>query len=324
METNASKSTQNSEKSTCASNHEGPNIRKKTNVAWRYCSELTSDARTKVLICCFCDKHISGGGINRVKQHLAHVKGVVELCPKVPVDLKYLVECALKENIRKAKEKKGLITIEVDTDGNSSVPISTNKDSNTESAKGKRKASKIRSFFKAGKLDSIQPSIKACIQSKEMWHDTNMAIALYFYDACIPFNAVNSPFFQAAAEKMANIGHGYKVSTFHALRVTLLRDAKTQVKLIVDSFREHWAEFECTIMRDGWTGTRQRPLINFLVYCTKGISFIKLVDASNIVTNAENLCNLFSEIVELVGSDNVAHMVTDNGANYKAAGRLLS
>ncbi|XP_039131369.1 uncharacterized protein LOC120267759 isoform X2 [Dioscorea cayenensis subsp. rotundata] len=76
-------------------------------------------------------------------------------------------------------------------------------------------------------------------------------------------------------------------------------------------------------MGDGWTDNRQRSLINFLVYSPKGISFIKSVDASSFITNAETLCNLFSDIIEMVGPKNVVHMVTDNGANYKAAGRKI-
>ncbi|GKG24703.1 seed maturation protein PM36, partial [Tanacetum coccineum] len=50
--------------------------------------------------------------------------------------------------------------------------------------------------------------------------------------------------------------------------------------------------------------------------CSSGISFIKSVDASSIESNAENLCNLFSEIVEMVGVKNVVQMVTDNGAVF--------
>ncbi|XP_024009284.1 uncharacterized protein LOC112084392 [Eutrema salsugineum] len=84
-----------------------------------------------------------------------------------------------------------------------------------------------------------------------------------------------------------------------------------------------WADTGCTLMADGWKDTRQRPLINFLVYCPKGIIFIKSVDASGIYTNAENLCNLFAEIVEMIGPQNVVHMVTDNAPNYKAAGAKL-
>ncbi|PKA46753.1 hypothetical protein AXF42_Ash015647 [Apostasia shenzhenica] len=77
-------------------------------------------------------------------------------------------------------------------------------------------------------------------------------------------------------------------------------------------------------MRDGWKDSRSKALINFLVYCPKGVSFIKSVDASDFVTNAQTLCNLFVEIIEFVGPHNVVHLVTDNGSNYKAAGRLIS
>ncbi|XP_052204049.1 uncharacterized protein LOC127809325 [Diospyros lotus] len=77
-------------------------------------------------------------------------------------------------------------------------------------------------------------------------------------------------------------------------------------------------------MGDGWTDARQKSLINFLVYCSKGLSFINSVDASNFITDAETLGNLFAEIVEFVGPSNVVHMVTNNGANYKATGRKLS
>ena len=67
-----------------------------------------------------------------------------------------------------------------------------------------------------------------------------MAIALLFYDACISTNAVNSPFFHKEVDKITSMGHGYKAPNYHTLSVNLLRDVKTQVKLIIDSFRSHW------------------------------------------------------------------------------------
>ncbi|XP_010425286.1 PREDICTED: uncharacterized protein LOC104710400 [Camelina sativa] len=75
--------------------------------------------------------------------------------------------------------------------------------------------------------------------------------------------------------------------------------------------------------KDGWKDTKQ-PLVNFLVYIPKGITFLKSVDASNIYASAENLCNLFAELVGMVGSENVVHFVTNSAPNYKAAGKLLA
>ncbi|CAF1746684.1 unnamed protein product [Brassica oleracea var. botrytis] len=51
--------------------------------------------------------------------------------------------------------------------------------------------------------------------------------------------------------------------------------------------------------------------------------FIKSVDASRIYISAENLCYLFAEVVEMIGPQNVIHMVTDCALNYKAGGGRL-
>lgn len=82
--------------------------------------------------------------------------------------------------------------------------------------------------------DPSQPSIKAALQSKERWHETDLSLAMWFYDSCIPMNVVNSPPFQIAMSKVAGIGHGYTRPSYHAMRVTL-KDVKQSVQLIVDS-----------------------------------------------------------------------------------------
>ena len=102
-----------------------------------------------------------------------------------------------------------------------------------------------------------------------------------------------------------------------------LREAKREVQLIVDSHRSYWADPSCTIMADGWIDTRHRILINFLVYCPKGIIFIRYVDAFDLVKDDITLSNLFDEIVNWVGPSNIVHLVTDNVAIYVAIGRIL-
>ncbi|XP_012853841.1 PREDICTED: uncharacterized protein LOC105973363 [Erythranthe guttata] len=297
-----------------------PSIRQKKDGAWKYVTEGTNAKGKKIWICGFCKKIFAGGGINRMKQHLSGVKGAVTACQKVSLEVQLEIKDLLDAHAQKSKAKKAMAE---DLDAYEEDEI-LEIPSQTEVSNGKRKASyAIDSFCKKGVSLSSQPSIKACMQSKDKWKDTDLAIALWFYDACIPFNACTSPYFQAAINKIASMGHGYTHPSYHALRVNLLNDAKTHVTLMIDSIRDTWADTGCTIMGDGWTDIRQRSLINFLVYCPKGISFIKSVDASDICTNADTLCNLFADIVEWVGPRNVVHMVTDNGANYKAAGSRL-
>jgi hypothetical protein len=161
------------------------------------------------------------------------------------------------------------------------------------------------------------------MQSKEKVENCDLAIAKWFIDASIPFNAANSPCFQEAANALCQMGGGYKVPTIHALRGNLLNKWVDDVKLQINEYRSSWKNTGCTLMADGWTDRCRRTLINFLVYCPKGTVFIKSVDASQHSKTADMLFKLFKEVVLYVGAENVVQIVTDNAANYVAAGRKL-
>ncbi|XP_022857003.1 uncharacterized protein LOC111378067 [Olea europaea var. sylvestris] len=150
-----------------------------------------------------------------------------------------------------------------------------------------------------------------------------MSWVRWFYDACIPLNALQSPYFKLALDAIAVIGPEFKGSSYNNIRVNLLRDCKKECQLLVNTYRSQWINNGCTIMVDGWIDQRHRTLINFLVYCSSEIVFIKSYDALDVVKDAQTMCNLFSEIVEWVGPRNVVHMVANNAANYVAAGKLL-
>ncbi|RVW28547.1 hypothetical protein CK203_100575 [Vitis vinifera] len=128
---------------------------------------------------------------------------------------------------------------------------------------GKRKKSTVDKYFAPRNTQGAQPFMRSVLAGKE---------AIWRADMAGP--------------------------NYHQLQVNLLKDAKKEVQLIVNSYRVIWAKVGCTIMGDGWTDNGQRILINFLVYCSKGISFVKSVDASDIVKDATNLFLLFDELVE--------------------------
>ncbi|KAL6335774.1 hypothetical protein AAG906_039537 [Vitis piasezkii] len=142
---------------------------------------------------------------------------------------------------------------------------------------------------------------------KEAIWRVDMAVGRFFYDACILTNVVNSFYFKPMLDAISTICLGYKGPNYHQLRVNLLKDAKKEVQLLVDSYHAIWAKVGCTIMGDGWTDNRQITLINFLVYCPEGISFVKSVDASDIVKDATNLFLLFDE--DIGKMDHVAELV---------------
>jgi hypothetical protein len=84
-----------------------------------------------------------------------------------------------------------------------------------------------------------------------------------------------------------------------------------------------WKHFGCTLMSDGWTDKRGRHLINFLVNSPEGTYFLESVDASSEVQDAVMLAGLLEGRIESIGKDKVVQIITDNGGNYKVAGKLL-
>ncbi|RVW13245.1 hypothetical protein CK203_105545 [Vitis vinifera] len=189
-----------------------------------------------------------------MKQHLPGVKGDIGPCKSVPPDG---IWQKVKKRFKKCKVLWQLIV-----------------------ESGKRKKSTVDKYFAPRNTQRAQPSMSVLAGKEAIWR-ADIAIGRFFYDACIPINAVNSLYFKPILNVISAIGPGY-----------------------IDN--------------------RQRILINFLVYCPERISFVKSVDASDIVKNATNLFQLFDEVIEWVGPLNVVHIVTDNAANYVAVGRLIS
>ncbi|XP_034690594.1 uncharacterized protein LOC117918192 [Vitis riparia] len=307
--------------------------RSKIDPAWEHVSEERYANGRKALICLYCKKITKGGGIHRMKQHLAGVKGDIGPCKSVPPDVKFRMENSLQEfvNSKKAAQEAyecrnpyGPNVSQFEGDGAEGEEEVQQMQSPMAANSGKRKKSTVDKYFAPRNTQGAQPSMRSALAGKEAIWRADMAVGRFFYDACIPTNAVNSFYFKPMLDAISAIGPGYKGPNYHQLRVNLLKDAKKEVQLLVDSYRAIWAKVGCTIMGDGWTDNRQRTLINFLVYCPEGISFVKSVDASDIVKDATNLFQLFDEVIEWVGPLNVVHIVTDNAANYVAAGRLIS
>ena len=90
-----------------------------------------------------------------------------------------------------------------------------------------------------------------------------------------------------------------------------------------EEYERAWKYYGCTLMSDGWSDRRGRDLINFLVNNLEGTYFLESVDASSEVHSANKLADLLEKKIEEIGKDKVVQVVTDNGANFKAAGKLL-
>jgi hypothetical protein len=196
------------------------------------------------------------------------------------------------------------------------------KQSTTSYGKQK-KSTTLRTYFMSRTTPGAQKSLQNCWQRKEAVERCDLALAKWMIDACVPFNVVNSVYYQHAIDVVTATGPGYKGTNLHAIRGYYLAKAVDEMKIYIESYREIWKKTGCTLMADGWTNQKRRTLINFLVYCPKGTIFLKTVDVSDVSKTARLLYQLFKEVVLYVGVENIVHMVTDNAINYVAADRLL-
>ncbi|KAL2504846.1 hAT dimerization domain-containing protein [Abeliophyllum distichum] len=133
----------------------------------------------------------------------------------------------------------------------------------------------IGSYFMPRTGPDSQSTIKIVLQSKEAKEKCDLVISKWMIDASIPFNAVNSVYYQQSIDAIASMEPGYKGPNFHSLRGFLLSKNVEKVRKYIESYRTIWKSTGCTIMADGWTDQCKRTLINFLVYCPKGTIFFK-------------------------------------------------
>ncbi|XP_020963524.1 uncharacterized protein LOC110265094 [Arachis ipaensis] len=278
---------------------------------------------------------IRGGGIDRVKHHLAEKGGDIEACRKVPAAVRH----QFSQNIEDLRTKKRKTQEEYAESYGACDDVEREFDEIEHNEMRQQQASRIpapssrkgvgkqlkglQSFFPPAATPGAQPSIKSVLKSKEIVEKCDIAIARWMMDASVPFNAVNSAYYQPMIDAIANMGAGYKGPNYQRVRGYLLSKLVEDVKKMIEGYRVIWKQTGCTIMADGWTDRCRRTLINFLVYCPKGTVFLKSVDASHISKTAEALFKLLRDVVLFVGPENVVHVVTDNVANYVAAGRLL-
>nr|CAN72291.1 hypothetical protein VITISV_007351 [Vitis vinifera] len=80
--------------------------RSKIDPAWEHVSEERYGNGRRALICLYCKKITKGGGIHRMKLHLAGMKGDIGPCKSVPPDVRFCMENSLQEFVNAKKATK--------------------------------------------------------------------------------------------------------------------------------------------------------------------------------------------------------------------------
>ncbi|KAI8563753.1 hypothetical protein RHMOL_Rhmol03G0133500 [Rhododendron molle] len=124
-------------------------------------------------------------------------------------------------------------------------------------------------------------------------------------------------------EAIGQYGPGLLPPTYHQVRVPLLKKEVEHVNKLMEDHKKDQEQYGCTLMSDGWTDRKNRTLMNLLVNSPRGTVFLKSMDASGAVKDAEMIFELLDAWVEHIGEANVVQVITDSAAANVAAGKLL-
>ena len=146
--------------------------------------------RDRILLhVCIVGKHIKVGGINRMKQHLAGIKGNIGSCKKVSHDvryqmLEYLKAFELKKKAEKQRQEEMFSVpstnsdMQEDEDEDEDIQEVFSSGLPKKTVLGKRKGTKpVDNYFAQRTTPRAQPGLKSVFQSKEKVRQADMAIA---------------------------------------------------------------------------------------------------------------------------------------------------
>ncbi|XP_021835484.1 uncharacterized protein [Spinacia oleracea] len=329
--------------------------------AWRHCEMSKEGARTH-LKCIYCSKVFKGGGIHRIKEHLACHKGNASTCHRVPSDVREAMHRSLEGAVVKKKRKQKTGDEEVttaiinlpsnndDVDGfanecgiSSDIHLIANPstlETNSTMIVVREESEEGTSVRGPGKRKRGRPPKSALLSMvgngtavnemqgspKKLNSQVHLAIGRFLYDIGVPLDAVNSVYFQPMLDAIALEGTRVVGPSHHDLRGWILKSAVNDVKADMDYCSRAWGRTGCSVLVEECNIGKEKEttVVNFLAYCPEGTMFLKSVDVTSLMDSAEAMYELVREVVEEVDPKNVLQVITPNDEGYAAIGKRLS
>ena len=116
---------------------------------------------------------------------------------------------------------------------------------------------------------------------------------------------------------------GFKGPNYEKLRIVLLKKEGLLIEDVLRPIQNSWANSGVSIISDGWTDTRRRPLINIIASSPVGAMFLRAEDCSGELKDSHFIADVLISAIEQVGPDKVVQVITDNAPVCKAAGLII-
>ncbi|XP_072995838.1 uncharacterized protein [Typha latifolia] len=249
--------------------------------AWKHCLMIRSGGRTK-LKCMYCLKLFLGGGIHRIKEHLARHKGNASCCSKVPPEVQMAMQQSLegaavrkKKKLKLAEEMKKLNPCTSQTEGLEldgalqmipfnemldlgAVQVEVKEEGAVKTQeKGRKKRARqsshpppLPSIAIAGDIGAPAKFNSGAVVDKDQIY---MAIGRFFYETGVPLEAVKSVYFQPMLDAIASAGSGLESFSYHDFRGWILKKSMEEVSVQLDFYKTSWNRTGCSVLADEWT-----------------------------------------------------------------------
>lgn len=105
-------------------------------------------------------------------------------------------------------------------------------------------------------------------------HSVDLLVVKAFCANGIPFNVLRSPDFMAMVRAINHAPKDYKLPSYDKARTTLLDECKRDVEKDLSPLKDTWFTNGVSVVSDGWTNIKHKPLINVIASNSRGSMFL--------------------------------------------------
>ncbi|KAM0840273.1 hypothetical protein ACQ4PT_059783 [Festuca glaucescens] len=305
--------------------------RRSNDPGWNY-GYMVTPGNINIVKCNLCGK-VTQGGIKRHKEHLAGTGGDASGCPRASIELRREMYEYLEKNRRNQPlPNDDDDVVEVDAAGKTIVEGSTTRPSSGTTAKKNKRAFAVRVSGKKGQSIATK-SVASMLRRKpeDIVDERRSGCSQSTMESSTKTKTISNCN-RSTLSMWLGLQASFSISAAVAIAWGLCEGNKTlaiawgcvkETQLLRVKHETAWKQYDYTLMSDGWSNRRGRHLINLLVNSPEGTYFLESVDASIECQDARMIADLLEKRIEDVGKENVVQVVTNYGANYKAAGKIL-
>ncbi|CAM0909746.1 unnamed protein product [Alopecurus aequalis] len=281
----------------------------------------TIDEKGSKVSCNYCGKVVPS--YNRLEQHLAGIRGNVCPCDLVPESVRESFRSLLEDRnkdwmlrkLDKLKHEK------VPPTRSPAIPSTQVQQPHLQPTTSSNRCflQDTPDLMNLEKIETTRSSCESKPLAKTEYHlDSPVAksIGRFIFEARLEPGVLHSPSFKEMIGVLLNVS-GVAMPTYESILQEQLRETENRAR----ELRQEWRASGCSVILDSWKSQSGKSFVSVLVYCSKGMMFLRSMDVSAIVEDVDLLTAMLFHVVDDVGAHNIVQIVTNDVSPYMQTAR---